>query len=225
MPAGASSAGHRLVFLGAPGAGKGTQARDLALEWKVPQVSTGDMLREAVAKQTALGKQAKSYMDQGGLVPDDVIVGLIKERLREPDAAAGFILDGFPRTLPQAEALERLLADLGQPLSRVVSFDVAEAELLRRLTGRRVCRQCGSTFHLTSAPPKRPGLCDKCAGQLYQRDDDSEATVRRRLEVYARQTEPLLDYYRTRHLLSSVPGEGDVETIRGAVRRAVETAR
>lgn len=225
MPAGASSAGHRLVFLGAPGAGKGTQARDLALEWKVPQVSTGDMLREAVAKQTALGKQAKSYMDQGGLVPDDVIVGLIKERLREPDAAAGFILDGFPRTLPQAEALERLLADLGQPMSRVVSFDVAEAELLRRLTGRRVCRQCGSIFHLTSAPPKRSGICDKCAGQLYQRDDDSEATVRRRLEVYARQTEPLLDYYRTRHLLSSVPGEGDVETIRGAVRHAVETAR
>ena len=225
MPAGASSAGHRLVFLGAPGAGKGTQARDLALEWKVPQVSTGDMLREAVAKQTALGKQAKSYMDQGGLVPDDVIVGLIKERLREPDAAAGFILDGFPRTLPQAEALERLLADLGQPLSRVISFDVAEAELLRRLTGRRVCRQCGATFHLTSAPPKRSGICDKCAGQLYQRDDDSEATVRRRLEVYARQTEPLLDYYRTRHLLSSVPGEGDVETIRGAVRHAVDAQR
>jgi adenylate kinase len=225
MLAGATSAGHRLVFLGAPGAGKGTQARDLALEWKVPQVSTGDMLREAVAKQTPLGKQAKSYMDQGGLVPDDVIVGLIKERLREPDAAGGFILDGFPRTLPQAEALERLLGDLGQPLSRVIFFDVAEAELLRRLTGRRVCRECGSTFHLTSAPPQRAGVCDKCAGQLYQRDDDSEATVRRRLEVYARQTEPLLDYYRTRNLLSSVHGEGDVDVIRGAVRRAAETAR
>jgi adenylate kinase len=225
MPAGATSAGHRLVFLGAPGAGKGTQARDLALEWKVPQVSTGDMLREAVAKQTPLGKQAKSYMDQGGLVPDDVIVGLIKERLREPDAAGGFILDGFPRTLPQAEALERLLGDLGQPLSRAIFFDVAEAELLRRLTGRRVCRECGATFHLTSAPPQRAGVCDKCAGQLYQRDDDSEATVRRRLEVYARQTEPLLDYYRTRNLLSSVHGEGDVDVIRGAARRAAETAR
>jgi adenylate kinase len=225
MPAGATSAGHRIVFLGAPGAGKGTQARDLALEWKVPQISTGDMLREAVANQTPLGRQAKSYMDQGALVPDDVIVGLIEERLREPDAAEGFILDGFPRTLPQAEALTRLLADLDQPLSRVVFFDVAEAELLRRLTGRRVCRGCGATFHVTSAPPRRSGVCDRCGGQLYQRDDDSEATVRRRLEVYARQTEPLLDYYRTRHLLSSVPGEGDMETVRGAVRRAAETVR
>jgi adenylate kinase len=225
MSAGASSAGHRLIFLGAPGAGKGTQARDLALEWKVPQVSTGDMLREAVARQTPLGKQAKSYMDQGGLVPDDVIVGLIEERLRQPDAASGFILDGFPRTLPQAEALDRLLGDLGQPLSRVIFFDVTEAELLRRLTGRRVCRQCGSTFHLTSAPPRQSGVCDKCGGPLYQRDDDSEATVRRRLEVYGRQTAPLLDYYRSRHLLSSVHGEGDVDTIRDAVRRVAETAR
>jgi len=225
MSAGATSAGHRVVFLGPPGAGKGTQARDLAREWKVPQVSTGDMLREAVAKQTPLGRQAKSYMDQGALVPDDVIIGLIEERLREPDAANGFILDGFPRTLPQAEALERLLGDLGQPLSRVIFFDVPEAELLRRLTGRRVCRECGATFHVTSAPPRKSGVCDKCGGQLYQRADDSEATVRRRLEVYARQTQPLLDYYRARPLLATVRGEGDIEAIRGAVRRAAEAAR
>jgi len=225
MPAGATSAGHRLVFLGPPGAGKGTQARDLALEWKVPQVSTGDMLREAVAKQTPLGRQAKATMDQGALVPDDVIVGLIAERLREGDAAGGFILDGFPRTLAQAEALERLLRDLGQPLTRVIFFDVSEPELLRRLTGRRVCRECGSTFHLTSAPPRRSGVCDKCGGRLYQRDDDSEATVRHRLEVYTRQTAPLLDYYQSRNLLSSVPGEGDVEAIRAAVRRVSEPAR
>jgi adenylate kinase len=222
MPGCAQFAGHRLVFLGPPGAGKGTQARDLALEWKVPQVSTGDMLREAVAKQTPLGRQAKTYMDQGGLVPDDVIVDLIEERLQEADAADGFILDGFPRTLPQAEALSRLLAGLGQPLNRVIFFDVAEAELLRRLTGRRVCRQCGSTFHLTSAPPRRPGVCDACGGELYQREDDGEATVRRRLEVYGRQTQPLLDYYRQRDLLTTVAGEGDVEAVRDAVRRASE---
>jgi adenylate kinase len=225
MPAGATPTGHRFVFLGAPGAGKGTQARDLALEWKVPQVSTGDMLREAVARQTALGRQAKSTMDQGGLVPDDVIVALIAERLREPAAAPGFILDGFPRTLPQAEALERLLRDLGQPLDRVIFFEVSEAELLRRLTGRRVCRQCGTTFHQTSAPPRKAGVCDNCGGELYQRADDSEATVRNRLEVYTRQTAPLLDYYRSRSLLSSVAGEGGIEAIRAGVRRVLEPGR
>jgi adenylate kinase len=215
----------RLVFLGPPGAGKGTQARELAREWSVPQIATGDMLREAAAAGTPLGREAKRYMDQGALVPDDVIVGLIAERLAQPDAKRGFILDGFPRTIPQAHALDRLLAELGQRLDRVVFFDVSEPELLRRLTGRRVCRACQTAFHLVSAPPRRAGVCDKCGGELYQRDDDSEATVRKRLEVYATQTAPLLDYYDERGLLTRVSGEGPIAAVRDRLRRAAGAPR
>ena len=211
----------RVAFLGPPGAGKGTQARELAREWGVPHVATGDMLREAVAAGAPLGREAKRYMDQGALVPDDVIIGLVRERLGAPDAAGGFLLDGFPRTIPQAEALDRVLKDLGGGLDTVVYFDVGEGELLRRLTGRRLCRACGTSFHAVSNPPRQPGTCDACGGELYQRDDDSEATVRNRLAVYARQTAPLLDYYRGRGLLSSVQGEGRIEDIRGSVRAAV----
>lgn len=210
----------RVAFLGPPGAGKGTQARDLSREWGVPHVATGDMLREAAAAGTPLGREAKGHMDRGALVPDDVIIRMIADRLRQPDAQRGFLLDGFPRTLAQAEALERLLKDLDQPLERVIYFDVAEPELLRRLTGRRVCRACQTAFHLVSAPPKTAGVCDRCGGELYQREDDSEATVRHRLGVYARQTAPLLDRYRGRGVLTSVPGEGAIETIRAAVRAA-----
>ena len=215
----------RVAFLGPPGAGKGTQARELAREWAMPQVATGDMLREAVAAKTPLGLEAKRYMDQGALVPDEVVVGAAAERLGAPDAAPGFILDGFPRTIAQAEALARLLKDSGHALDVVLYFDVSEPELLRRLTGRRVCRACGHTFHLTSSPPKRAGVCDNCGGELYQRADDDEATVRNRLEVYRKQTSPLLDYYRQRNLLSTVSGEGSVEAIRAAIRSAVGAAR
>jgi adenylate kinase len=214
----------RIAFLGPPGAGKGTQARDLAQEWRVLHLATGDMLREAVAAGSPLGREAKGYMDQGALVPDDVIIRMMGERLGKADAARGFILDGFPRTIAQADALAKLLNDLGQALDTVVYFDVSEPELLRRLTGRRVCRKCGHTYHLVSNPPKRAGVCDACGGELYQRDDDTEATVRKRLEVYQRQTAPLLDYYRQRHALTTVTGEGSLATIRDAIRAVVGAA-
>jgi len=214
-----------VAFLGPPGAGKGTQARDLAQEWGVLHLATGDMLREAVAAGSPLGREAKGYMDQGALVPDDVIIRMMGERLGRADARPGFILDGFPRTIAQAEALAKLLKDLGQTLDTVVYFDVSEPELLRRLTGRRVCRKCGHTYHLVSNPPERAGICDACGGELYQRDDDSEATVRNRLQVYQRQTAPLLDYYRQRNMLTTVAGEGPVAMIRDAIRKAVGDVR
>ena len=211
----------RVVFLGAPGAGKGTQARRLAGGWAVPQVATGDMLREAVAECTPLGREAKRFMDSGALVPDEVVIGLVDERLARPDAASGYVLDGFPRTVAQAEALDALLRRRGQDLDRVIFFDVSRDELLRRLTGRRICRQCGTAFHLISAPPRAAGRCDQCGGELYQRPDDAEATVAHRLDVYQKQTAPLLDYYRDRGLLVRVEGEGPVERVAESIQKAV----
>ncbi len=213
----------RLVFLGPPGAGKGTQARLLSERYGIPAIATGDMLREAVAAGTPLGKEAKRAMDAGVLVPDEVVIGLVGERLDREDAKKGFILDGFPRTVPQAEALGELLTARGEVLDRVVAFELSEVELVRRLTGRRVCRQCGTNFHLVSSPPKRAGVCDRCGGELYQRDDDNEATVTRRLAVYRRETQPLLDYYGRQGLLLTIAGEGGVEAIFDAIVRAVET--
>lgn len=212
----------RVIFLGPPGAGKGTQARELAREWGVPHIATGDMLREAVAAGTPLGLEAKRHMDSGGLVPDDVVIGLVGERLEKPDAKAGCVLDGFPRTVAQAEALDALFARKGISLDRVVYFDVSRPELLRRLTGRRVCRACAHTYHLVSAPPKVAGTCDVCGGELYQRPDDSEATVATRLDVYETQTAPLLAYYRRQNLLVSINGEGSVAEVAEAIRRSVQ---
>jgi adenylate kinase len=215
----------RLLFLGPPGAGKGTQARELAREWGVPQVATGDMLREAMQAGTPLGREAKQYYDKGDLVPDDVILRMVAERFKQPDAAQGFLLDGFPRTIAQADGLAAMLQNLGQKLDAVIYFDVSSPELVRRLTGRRLCRQCQTPYHLVSAPPRRAGVCDTCGGQLYQRPDDAEATVLNRLQVYERQTAPLLEYYKSRGLLRTVSGEGSVEGIRQALRDAVGAPR
>ena len=208
----------RLLFLGPPGAGKGTQARELAREWGVPQVATGDMLREEMTAGTPLGAEAKQYYDKGNLVPDDVILRMVAERFRRPDAAKGFILDGFPRTIAQADGLAKMLQQLGQKLDTVIYFDVAQPELVRRLTGRRLCRQCQTPYHLVSAPPRKAGVCDKCGGELYQRQDDDEATVLNRLQVYERQTAPLLDYYRQRGVLKTIAAEGTVDKIRQTLR-------
>ncbi|HYE93973.1 MAG TPA: adenylate kinase [Terriglobales bacterium] len=211
----------RLLFLGPPGAGKGTQARELAREWGVPQVATGDMLREQMAAGTPLGREAKQFYEKGDLVPDDVILRMVADRFRQPDAANGFLLDGFPRTIAQADGLAAMLTRLGQKLDAVIYFDVSQPELVRRLTGRRLCRACQTPFHLVSAPPKKAGVCDKCGGELYQREDDAEATVLNRLQVYERQTAPLLEYYTQRGLLRTVSGEGAVDKIRQALREAV----
>jgi adenylate kinase len=179
------------------------------------------MLREAARRRTPLGVEAKRFMDTGVLVPDEVVIGLVGERLAEPDASRGAVLDGFPRTVAQAEALDRLLRERGTALDRVVFFDVSRGELLRRLTGRRVCRGCGATYHVVSAPPRVAGVCDRCQGALEQRVDDGEAAVATRLDVYATQTTPLLDYYRTRSVLSEIRGEGTVEDVAAAIRSAV----
>jgi adenylate kinase len=215
----------RVVLLGPPGAGKGTQARRLATRWSVPQVATGDMLREAVAHGTQLGLEARRYMDAGELVPDAVIIGLVRERLGQPDGRKGFVLDGFPRTAAQAEALDQLLEAEGTPLDRVVLFQIADDELVARLTGRRVCRSCGRNYHVTLSPPRVPGRCDACGGELYQRTDDEEATVRRRLAVYARDTRPLVDYYERRGLLTTITGAGTMDAVHADLVAATEGPR
>jgi adenylate kinase len=215
----------RVILLGPPGAGKGTQARQAAARWGVPQIATGDMLREAVATGTPLGRAAKQHMDSGELVPDKVIIGLAADRLAQPDAAAGFVLDGFPRTVAQAEALDKLLMERGLKLDRVALFRIAEDELVARLTGRRVCRGCGRNYHLAFSPPSVADRCDACGGALYQRTDDEEETVRRRLAVYERDTQPLVEYYRRRGLLEEIPGAGPVVEVFETLLRAMEGTR
>lgn len=203
----------RLVFLGAPGVGKGTQANLIAARFHRPKISTGDILREAVRHKTALGLQAKACMDQGQLVPDAVVVGLVREKLAEPECAAGFLLDGFPRTVPQAEALSEILDSRGERLDRVINFRVSREELVRRLSGRRSCPNCQAVFHMDSAPPKVADICDRCRGSLVQRSDDRKETVETRLSVYEAQTAPLIEYYRRKGVLSEVDGDGDIEQV------------
>jgi adenylate kinase len=203
----------RIILLGPPGAGKGTQAKLLIERLQVPQISTGDMLRAAVKDGTPLGRQAKAFMDRGALVPDDVIIGLVRERLQAPDSARGYILDGFPRTVAQAEALEKTLADLRLSLDHVLCLDVPSEDLVVRIAGRRTCRQCGAMSHVRFSPTKQEGVCDACGGETYQRDDDREETVRRRLTVYAEQTAPLVRFYEVRGLLRRVAGTGEIGEI------------
>ncbi len=203
----------RLVLLGAPGAGKGTQAKILVEKYGIPQISTGDLLRAAVAAGTALGKEAKSYMDRGELVPDAVVLGMVEERLKQDDCKKGYILDGFPRNTKQAEALDNMLASLNMSLTAALSVDVPFEDLMKRLTGRRTCKACGQMYNVYFNPPQKEGICDKCGGELFQRDDDKEETIKKRLEVYNAQTAPLIDYYRNKGILKSVAGTGSIEDI------------
>ena len=204
-----------LILLGGPGAGKGTQAKKLIKKYQIPQISTGDILRAAVKEGTEMGKKAKEFMDAGQLVPDEVVIGIIKDRLKEPDCQKGFILDGFPRTVPQAEALEKVLSDMSKKIDHVVSIDVDEEELVTRLTGRRTCKDavCGQMYHVKFTPPKKEGVCDKCGGELYQRDDDNETTVRSRLATYNQATKPLIDHYKAKGLIRPIPGVGGIDDI------------
>jgi adenylate kinase len=210
-----------LILLGAPGSGKGTQAKFLVRKYSIPQISTGDILREEVKSETVLGLKAKEYMDKGQLVPDEVVVGMVEERVKRGDCTAGFILDGFPRTVAQADALEGTLQRMKKALSRVILVNVDEDELVKRLTGRRVCEKCGAGYHIIFDPPKQEGVCDKCQGKLYQRDDDKESTIRNRLKVYNNQTAPLIEYYQKKQLLSVVDGMGSIEEIFGRISKAL----
>jgi len=195
-----------LVLLGAPGAGKGTQAKKIIEKYPMPQISTGDLLRAAVAAGTALGKEAKAVMDKGELVPDSVVLGMVEERLKQDDCKNGYILDGFPRNTKQAEALDAMLGKLNMALTAALSVDVPFENLMKRLTGRRTCKACGQMFNVYFNPPKKEGACDKCGGELFQRDDDREETIKKRLDVYSAQTAPLIDYYGKKGILKSVDG-------------------
>ncbi len=211
----------RLILLGPPGAGKGTQAKLLVERLRVPQISTGDMLRAAVKAGTSLGQEAKQFMDRGALVPDGVIIGLVRERLQQADCARGYILDGFPRTVAQAEALGSMLAELGAGLDHVLSLEVPTEDLVQRIAGRRTCRNCGAMYHIRFSPSATDGRCDACNGETYQRDDDREDTVRRRLTVYTDQTAPLIRFYDAEGRLRRVPGTGEIAEIFQRVTRAL----
>ena len=202
-----------MVFLGAPGVGKGTQAERIAAQHRVAKISTGDLLREAVRTKTPLGLEAKSYMDQGKLVPDAVVIGLVREKLADPSCAAGFVLDGFPRTVPQAEELGKALASKAMALDRVVNFQVSREDVVRRLSGRRSCPKCQATFHVDFAKPKADGICDRCGESLVQRSDDQREAIETRLKVYDEQTAPLVRYYDERQLLSSLDASGAVDVV------------
>ena len=215
----------RLVIFGPPGSGKGTQAKLVSEFYGIPHLSTGDILREEVERDSDLGRMAEGYMSRGLLVPDDVVIGIVRQRLMREDCRPGFILDGFPRTLRQAEELDRILGELGWRLDVVINLVVDEEEVVRRITLRRVCSVCGAIYHLEFNPPKRPGVCDRCGGKLYQREDDTEEVVRKRLEVYRTQTEPILRYYREKGLVRDVDGNPSIEEVFEQVKAVLEEVR
>jgi adenylate kinase len=213
----------RIVLLGGPGSGKGTQAKKLIDKLGVPQISTGDIFRAALKEGTPMGLKAKTYMDKGELVPDDVVIGVVEERLTKPDLDKGYMLDGFPRTLPQAQALDKILTKQSKSIDHAILVDVPDEELVARLSGRRTCRnsECGRMYHVMFNPPKKEGVCDACGSELYQRDDDSEATIRERLTVYNNQTAPLIDYYDNKGLLRRVKGVGPIEEIFAKIEKVL----
>ncbi len=211
-----------MVLLGAPGAGKGTQAKLLSERFNVPQISTGDILRANVSEETALGKKAREYMDRGALVPDEIVVGMVAWRIEKPDCAAGFILDGFPRNIAQAEATEEMLAKTGRTIGLVIGIEVDREELVKRLGGRRVCRECAAAYHTTFNPPAKEGICDACGEELYQRDDDTEKTISERLDVYGKETFPLAGYYKKKGTFRAVDGRGEVDRITDSIVSAIE---
>ena len=214
-----------ILLMGPPGAGKGTQAERLISEYGIPQISTGDMFRAAVKAGTALGKEAKSYMDKGALVPDSVTVGIVKERLAEADCQKGWILDGFPRTAAQAAALDAILHDMGISLTAVLNITANKDDLVKRICGRFVCRSCGASFHKEFRPPKKAGVCDVCGGELYQRDDDKEETVNQRLSVYESSTKPLIDYYEASGVLANIDGDKSMDEVHDQIVFALEKAK
>lgn len=214
----------KMILLGPPGAGKGTQAKMLTDEFGIPQISTGDILRAAVKEGTPMGVKAKSFMDAGGLVPDEVVIGIVTERLQKPDCDSGFILDGFPRTVPQADALGENLQNLDKNLDAVISLEVDIEALVERLTGRRTCKDCGRGYHISFDSPKVDGVCDACGGVLFQRDDDQEETIRKRLDVYNEQTSPLTDYYASAGLLKSLDGMQQIDRVQQQLLELLKVA-
>ncbi|SDR14872.1 Adenylate kinase [Virgibacillus subterraneus] len=211
-----------LILMGLPGAGKGTQAEKINEKYHIPHISTGDMFRLAIKEGTDLGKKAKEYMDQGELVPDEVTIGIVKERLGKDDCKNGFLLDGFPRTIAQAEALQSLLADLKESIDYVLHVDVPEEKLVERLTGRRICPNCGATYHVIYNPPKQEGICDKDGSELIQREDDQADTVKKRLEVNMKQTQPLLDFYQEKGYLVTVDGDQEIDQVFQDIQAKIE---
>ncbi len=202
-----------IILMGLPGAGKGTQASEIVKKFPIPHISTGDMFRKAIKDETDLGKEAKSYMDRGELVPDEVTVGIVKERISEDDAKKGFLLDGFPRTIDQAESLSQIMSELDREIDAVINIEVPEEELMNRLTGRRICEKCGTTYHLVFNPPKVDGICDIDGGELYQREDDNPETVSNRLSVNVKQSKPILEYYNNKGVLKNIDGSKDIDEV------------
>lgn len=211
----------RIVLLGPPGAGKGTQAKKIADQYGIVHISTGDLFRDNIKNQTPLGKKAKAYMNAGNLVPDELVIALVEDRIAKDDCQNGYLLDGFPRTVAQASALSDYTEKTGKPLDFALSIEVPEEKLIDRIVGRRVCPNCGASYHVTFNPPKKDGVCDRCGGTLTQRKDDTEATVKNRLDVYNKETAPLIDYYRCKDILATVNGDQDVDVVTADIFKAL----